>query len=293
VAVVGRPNVGKSTLLNAALKQRIASVSPWPQTTRKRQLGILTTPEAQIVFMDTPGLHQPKNKLGKAMLRIAEETIQEADVILFMADLAEPPGEEDRTLAAWTLKASAHAPMILALNKQDSVASGVRESRVAEYRAMLPRATPFMVSAERGEGLRELFAELVAWLPEGPDLYPEEEITDLTERDLAADLIHEAALRHLRDEVPHGVAVRVDEYEERAETGARIAATLFVERESHKPIVIGKGGAMLKTIGSDARLRIEEMSGRKIYLELRVKVLPHWRNNEHALRRLGFQPPED
>jgi GTPase len=291
VAVVGRPNVGKSTLLNKALRQRIASVSPWPQTTRRRQLGILSLPAAQIVFIDTPGLHRPKNNLGKAMMRIAEETIAEADLILYLADLSQNPGPEDAELAEWVRQENRGVPILLALNKQDLISSDRKQVRIQAYQRLLPSAECVILSAESGEGVPEMVLAIARQLPLGPEFFPEEEITDLSERQIAEDMVHEAALCHLRDEVGHGIAVRVDSFEERQASGAYIEATIFVERESHKPIVIGKAGSMLKIIGTEARKRIEEMSGRRIFLQLRVKVLPHWRENDHVLRRLGFTPP--
>lgn len=290
--MVGRPNVGKSTLLNALLGQKIAGVSPWPQTTRRRQMGVLTLPSAQIMFHDTPGWHTPKNNLGKAMIRMAESAIADSDMVLFLADLTQAPDDPDRELALWLQNHKRGAPVILALNKADAVSPAVLEQRSAQYRSLMPDAECLALSAQQNRGLQDLIAAVIARLPEGPILYPEEEITDLSEREITADLIREAALQRLRAEVPHGVAVRVDQYIERGEAGAFVEATIFVERESHKAIVIGKGGAMLKAIGTDARRKIEEMSGRKLFLQLRVKVLPGWRNREDSLRRLGYIPKD-
>jgi GTP-binding protein Era len=180
--------------------------------------------------------------------------------------------------------------VVLALNKSDAVTTAIREERGAEYRTLLPAAECCVISARTGDGLPSLLEGIVARLPEGPMLYPEEEITDFSEREIVADLIREAALTSLWAEVPHGVAVRVDQYKERGREGAYIEATIFVEKESHKAIVIGKGGAMLKAIGTEARKKAETMSGRKLFLQLRVKVLPGWRNREDALRRLGYLP---
>jgi GTPase len=293
VAVIGPVNVGKSALLNAVLRQKIAGVSPWPQTTRRRQLGILTLPEAQIIFMDTPGLHQPRNRLGRAMHAIAEETLHRADFVLFLADLDRVPTTGDQALAAWTAEHSRGKSLLLVLTKVDAVADADRGARVEALQGLFPGADSLAISALRGQGLEELLRRIIQLLPEGPVLYPEEDITDLSEREIAADLIHEAALRHLRAEVPHGIAVRIETYQERGTTGAFIEATVYVERESHKAIVIGRSGTMLRTIGADARHQIEAMTGRKVFLQLRVKTLPGWRDKEQSLRRLGFLPDDE
>lgn len=288
VTVVGRPNVGKSTLVNAFLEQKVAAVSPRPQTTRRRQLGILTLEQAQIVFVDTPGLHKPIHKLGEYMNQVAADTISDADVVVWMVDAAQPPNDEDRMVAERIAAARERGTVILALNKVDQLKQEALEERRAAYLALLPEAEPFALSAASGFNRQELLERILALLPEGPAFYDAEQITDLYEREIAADLIRQAALVHLREEVPHSIAVRVDEYKERGETGAFIRATVYVERESHKGIVIGKGGEMLKKIGAAARKEIEEMSGRKVFLEVNVKVNKNWRDSLDALRQFGY-----
>lgn len=288
VAVAGRPNVGKSTLINAFLGQKIAAVSPRPQTTRRIQLAILTLDHAQVVFMDSPGLHKPRHKLGEFMNQEAAGSLDDADVILFLVDASQTPVDEDRLLAEAIAGLKHPVPVLIGLNKVDLLPPEELPARQVAYQALLPGAPACSLSAATGAGRDELLRALIERLPAGGLLYDPDQITDLYEREIAADLIREAALLHLRDEVPHGVAVRIDEFTERGETGAFIGATLFVERESQKPILIGQGGAMLKKIGSSARQEIEHMSGRKVYLELRVKVNRNWRDNPQELRRLGY-----
>lgn len=292
VTLVGRPNVGKSTLVNALLAQKVAAVSPRPQTTRRRQLGILTLENAQVVFMDTPGMHKPHYKLGDLMNEAAEETLTDADVIVFMVDAALPPDDEDRLAAAKLIALRAAPPQILAINKIDLVPPEALPDREAQYRSLAPQATPISISATTGQNTRELLDAIVERLPLGKPFYDEDQVTDLYERDIAADLVRAAALVHLRDEIPHALAVRIDEFSERTPTQAYIAATIFVERDSQKGIVIGNRGEMLKKIGSTARKEIESMSDKKIFLELRVKVAKNWRNDANTLRQFGFSRPE-
>ncbi|HJR81714.1 MAG TPA: GTPase Era [Anaerolineales bacterium] len=290
IAILGRPNVGKSTLVNALLGQKIAAVSPKPQTTRKRQFGILTTDTAQLVFVDTPGIHNPRHKLGTFLNQEAEEALEGVDVILWVVEIPARPQEEDKLIASLLNRVSRRTPLVLAANKTDLVGADVLSARLEAYLELLKRDTQVIsISAAQGQNLDQLQELLISLAPVRPPEYDEEQITDSYERDIAADLIREACLLRLRDEVPHGVGVRIDEFTERENGMLYIAATIFVERESQKGIVIGEGGKMLKQIGSSARKEVEEMGGRPVFLELRVKVLKDWRNNEEALRRLGYK----
>jgi len=290
IAIIGRPNVGKSTLVNALLGQKIAAVSPKPQTTRKRQLGILTENKYQLVFVDTPGIHNPRHKLGMFLNQEAEESLEGVDVVLWLVDVSVKPAEEDKQIGLLLDRLPRRTPLVLAANKIDLIPPETMTRNLEAYQASTKKeANAVYVSATHHLHLNELVELLVSLSPFRPPDYDEEQVTDSYERDIAADLIREACLNHLRDEVPHGVGVRIDEFKERGNGMLYIAATIFVERDTQKGIVIGGGGKMLKSIGSDARREIEEMGGQPVFLELRVKVLKDWRNNEGAMQRFGYR----
>ena len=289
IAVMGRPNVGKSTLLNRLLQQTIAAVSPKPQTTRLQQLGILTLPEGQLIFIDTPGLHFPKHKLGEFMNQDALQALEDADLAILILDGSVPPNEEDQIFGKALQDLEKKPPVFLILNKIDKLDSKELQDRSAQYQALLPNTALIPISAATGDNLDQLENRILEILPEGPLLFPEDQVTDLYEREIAADLIRAGAMRLLQKELPHVIAVRMDEYKERDNGSAYIEATIFVERDSQKGIVIGEKGNMIKRIGSAARKEIVAMSGRKVFLSLRVKVRKNWRNDLNALRLFGFK----
>jgi GTP-binding protein Era len=309
VAVIGRPNVGKSTLLNRVLGQKIAITSPKPQTTRDQMLGILTLPDAQLLFLDTPGIHRPLHKLGEYMVQVAADTIADADVVLWLVDVNTPPTEEDQAIADLLQQLTTRRrkrvklpPLILGFNQADRW-GGDSEStavRVREYEALLgwlvgaqpgdahPAVSTALFSATTGRGAEALLALVRSLLPLGPRYYPEDQITDVDLRYMAAEIIREKALYLLQDEIPHSLAVEVDEFIERSEQLTYISAILYVERESQKPIVLGSGGSMIKRIGQTARPEIETLVGTKVYLELWVKVWERWRKRQNLLKQLGY-----
>jgi len=286
VAVMGRPNVGKSTLINAIIGQKVAAVSPRPQTTRRRQEGIYTTENYQIIFIDTPGVHQPRSRLGESMNIEARSALEHCDLVLFMVDASQMPSDEDKQLGSILRSAVRPAMVLLVLNKIDLVQDSQIPDAQAAYQGLIPTNEIILISATRGDNRDALLSKIIAYLPTGEPFYPEEQVTDLFERDITADFIREACLNNLRYEVPHGVVVRIDEFTERNEQGVYIEATIFVERESHKGIVIGQGGLMLKKIGTAARIEIEAMCGKKVYLQLRVKVRKNWRDDEKLVKQM-------
>lgn len=292
VAVVGRPNVGKSTLINAILGEKIAIVSPKPQTTRLRQLGILTRPDSQIVFIDTPGIHQPRNALGEFMVEVAVAALQDADVVLFLTDASEPVTAEDKNVVEILNQANqeGHLKIIHVLNKVDNAPDPEKYQQIFDgQRALVPDAEWTTTIATKSTGIDILLNLITEKLPEGPRFYPEDQISDLRTRDIVGEMLREAVLMHTSEEVPHSVAVEVEEFSERDNGVIYVNATIYVERDSQKGIIIGKQGQMLKKIGSSARREIERFLQTRVYLEPHVKVLKNWRKDENALRRLGYR----
>jgi len=304
VAVIGRPNVGKSTLMNHFLGQKIAITSPKPQTTRNQLLGILTLPgpdypelpAAQVLFMDTPGIHQPIHKLGEYLVDTALETIPDADLILWLVDATKPPTQEDRLVAEsihenqveLKRQGESEIPVLLVVNKIDQLSPTRLEAVAESFFELYPAKDRLLVSATRGDNLTELLQTIITHLPVGPRYYPAEQVTDQQTRFIAAELIREAALKVLHEEVPHALAVQVTEFKRRHEHLTYIGANLILERQSQKKIVIGEKGRTLKKIGQLARPQIEELVGTKVYLELWVKIRPKWRKKENELRWLGY-----
>ncbi|MCS6919615.1 MAG: GTPase Era [Fimbriimonadales bacterium] len=286
VAVIGKPNVGKSTLMNHFVGRKVSIVSPRPQTTRRRILGILNLPDAQIVFVDTPGIHKPKYKLGERMVEAAVGALPDADVILFVVDASKQPSAEDKHIAE-LLQREARAPIVLALNKMDKLPPEKVKPNTEAYWQLVPNHADWMMTnAVKGHNCDKLLAMILKHLPEAPPYFPQEQITDQPERLFAAELIREKVLLSTYQEVPHGVGVAIERWEERPNGVLYIAATIYVERDTHKGIVIGEGGKMLKKIGQRAREELELWLGRKIFLELWVKVREDWRNNPSFFQQL-------
>jgi GTP-binding protein Era len=288
VAIVGRPNVGKSTLMNQLIGQKVAITSPVAQTTRNRLRGILTTDTAQVIFVDTPGIHKPHHELGKVLVHNARTAISAVDVVLFVVDGSTPAGRGDQFIAE--LLMSAQTPVFLGMNKMDLCPEGEAEAIAASYATFASRGNwPLcQFSAVTETGLPDLQQQLIAALEPGPYYYPPDLVTDQPERFIMGELIREQILHHTREEVPHSVAIAIDRVEE-SSTITRVLATIHVERDSQKGIVIGKRGSMLKAIGSSARLQMQKLITGKVYLELFVKVQPKWRQSRTRLAELGYQ----
>ena len=284
ITIVGRPNVGKSTLMNALVGEKVAIVSNRPQTTRNRIMGVMSRPGWQMVFLDTPGIHNPRTKLGEYMMQSVREAMDGMDGVLVLVD-ATQVGEHDRKIVADM--ASKKVPKVLALNKIDLIAPEKLLELMASF-AELGYSAIVPISAKTGDGLEALTEALVKGLPEGPQYFPEDMMTDQPERLICAEMIREKALLHLRDEVPHGIGVEMMAMTKESDDFMEIHATIYCERDAHKGIIIGKRGSMLQIIGSEARKDIEQLLGMHVNLKLWVKVRPDWRNRMEDLRNLGY-----
>lgn len=286
-AIVGRPNVGKSTLTNHLIGEKIAIMSDRPQTTRNKIMCIMNTDNAQIMFLDTPGIHKPHHKLGEYMVRTAESTLKEVDVILFVVDASEKRGAGEEYITELLQKVK--TPVILVVNKIDKLQDKDKLFRIIDsYSKTYDFAAVVPVSALEDEEFPGLVAEITKHLPEGPAYFPDDMITDQPERVIAAEMIREKILLLTRDEIPHSIAVEVEEFKERDNDDVYIRATIFVERDSQKGIVIGAKGSLLKKIGQQARADIEGLLGCKVFLDLWVKVKADWRNKDKALKQFGY-----
>jgi GTPase len=291
VSIIGRPNVGKSTFLNHVIGQKIAIMSDKPQTTRNKIQGVLTDSDAQIIFIDTPGIHKPKHKLGDFMMKVAQNTLNEVDLILFMINAAEGYGRGDQYIID-RLK-EIDTPVILVINKIDQVHPNDLLPLIDQYQKLYPFKEIVPISALQGNNMSRLLEQIKKYLPDGPQYYPADQVTDHPERFIIAELIREKVLHLTREEVPHSIAVVIDVIERRENSNTvYIGATIIVERDSQKGIIIGKQGRMLKEIGKLARLDIEALLGSKVFLELWVKVQKDWRNKISQLRDLGFREDE-
>lgn len=290
VSIIGRPNVGKSTFLNRMIGQKIAIMSDKPQTTRNKIQGVYTEEDAQIVFIDTPGIHKPKHKLGDFMMKIAQNTLREVDIILFMVNAEEGPGRGDEFI----IEKLQHTkqPVFLIINKIDQIHPDELLPLIDKYRTLYAFAEIIPISALEGNNVDALAKTVKKYLSEGPQYYPSNQITDHPERFIMEELIREKVLHLTREEIPHSVAVVIDAIQKREGGAVYVNATIVVERPSQKGIVIGKQGSMLKEIGKRARMDIEALLGSKVFLEVWVKVIKDWRNKMTQLRDLGFREDE-
>ncbi len=289
-AIVGRPNVGKSTLLNTLVGQKVAIVSRKPQTTRNRILAILNKDDTQMIFLDTPGFHRPKNRLGEYMARVVNTSVADVDCVVFVAEPVSEPKAEELEMIKRLI--SRRIPVILAINKTDTVQKPQILTAIASYSQLMDFEAVVPISAKKNEGVDELSAEIRKLMPPGPEYYPEDMVTDQPERAIAGEIIREKMLLLLSEEIPHGAAVSIERMTETDSGTVSIGACIYCEKESHKGIIIGKGGKMIKKIATYAREDIEKMLECKVFLEVFVKVDAGWRNKIASLREFGFTQDE-
>lgn len=286
VSIIGRPNVGKSTLLNALVGEKIAIISDKPQTTRNKILAIRNTDDAQVIFTDTPGIHKPKNKLGEYMVKVANDSMGEMDVVLFVVDATNKTTEPERKIAQ-NLNAL-RVPVILVINKVDLARKEALLPMIADFSSLHNFEAIVPVSALKNDGVDRLLNEIMQNIPKGPAFFPDDMITDQPEKQIAAEIIREKLLWLLDKEVPHGIAIEIMKMKEQDKVTS-IQANIYCEKTTHKGIIIGKDGAVLKKVGTMARIDIQKMLGRKVYLELWVKVKNDWRNNNYLIRNFGYE----
>jgi GTP-binding protein Era len=293
ISIIGRPNVGKSTFLNRVVGQKIAIMSDKPQTTRNKVQGVLTLEKSQMIFIDTPGIHVPKHKLGDFMLKVAKNTLREVDVIIFMVNATEPRGKIDELIM--DMLENNETPVFLVINKIDQIHPDELINVINSYKSKYDFAEIIPISALQGNNVERLLETIQTYLPEGPQYYPADQVTDHPERFIISELIREKVLHLTREEIPHSIAVIIDKIKKEEDTEKdmiRVMATIVVERDSQKGIVIGKKGALLKEVGTRARQDIEMLLGSKVYLELWVKVQKDWRNKSAHLKDFGFREDE-
>ncbi|GLX69157.1 GTPase Era [Paenibacillus glycanilyticus] len=287
VAIIGRPNVGKSTLMNHLIGQKIAIMSDKPQTTRNKIHGVYTTDTSQIVFLDTPGIHKPQSKLGDYMMKTAEGALKEVEAVLFLIDVADGLGGGDRFIIEQLKKVD--TPVFLVMNKIDKVQPELLFETITQYKDLYPFAEIVPISALQGNNVETLLAQLQKYLPEGPQYYPADQVTDHPEQFVVSELIREKILHMTREEIPHSIAVGIEDMRVQENGVVYIGAVIFVERDSQKGIIIGKKGALLKEVGKQARRDIEALLGSRTFLELWVKVKKDWRNQDRVLKDFGFR----
>ncbi|PNZ89077.1 GTPase Era [Staphylococcus pettenkoferi] len=291
VSIIGRPNVGKSTFVNRVIGHKIAIMSDKPQTTRNKIQGVMTQEDAQIIFLDTPGIHKPKHKLGDYMMRVARNTLAEIDAIMFMVNINEEIGRGDEYIME--MLKHGDTPVFLVLNKIDLVHPDDLMPKIEQYQTYMDFTEIVPISALEGHNVDHFIEVLKSYLPEGPKYYPDDQISDHPEQFVVSELIREKILHLTSEEIPHSIGVNVDRMIKESEYRVRIEATIFVERNSQKGIVIGKGGKKLKEVGKRARLDIEHLLGSKVYLELWVKVQKDWRNKVNFIRQMGYIEDQD
>jgi GTPase len=291
ISIIGRPNVGKSTFLNRVIGQKIAIMSDKPQTTRNKVQGVLTLPDAQLIFIDTPGIHKPKHKLGDFMMKVAQNTLKEVDLVLFMVNAEEGFGRGEEFIIEKFQ--SVKTPIFLVINKIDQIHPDDLLPIIESYQEKFPFKEVVPISALEGNNVGRLLDQIKTYMPEGPQFYPADQVTDHPERFIISELIREKALHLTREEIPHSLAVVIDKIERQENKDViHVMATVIVERDSQKGIIIGKKGSMLKEIGQRARIDIENLLGSKVFLELWVKVQKDWRNKMSQLRDFGFNEDE-